>query len=231
MTSHCSASAFGLSAHTAPAARWRSAAARRMSWTTSSCPAFCKLAAMLAPIVPSPMKPTFMCLSRIQKPLSRTVGEGARGRSRRRVSVSVTKALTLPALRAGPVPLPRCGRGLCSLPRREHVLGDLGRGHCRWPAGVKGEMRDDLADLLLGDTVVEGAVEVAGQLPLAAERDQRRDDDQAAVALLQAGTLPDLAEQHLLAVIDQVGNDVADRVARRICLRLGHGFLRWGLGD
>src|SRR5205814_5868511 len=93
-----------------------------------------------------------------------------------------------------------------------------------------GEMRDDLADLLLGDAVVEGAVEMAGQLPLAAERDQRRDDDQAAVALLQAGTLPDLAEQHLLAVIDQVGNDVADRVARRICLRLGHGFLRWGLG-
>src|SRR3954465_4016481 len=91
-------------------------------------------------------------------------------------------------------------------------------------------MRDDLADLLLGDTVVEGAVEVTGQLPLAAKRDQRRDDDQAGVALLQTGTLPDLAEQHLLAVIDQVGNDVADGVARRICLRLGHGFLRWGLG-
>src|SRR5436190_2243245 len=179
MTSHCSASAFGLSAHTAPAARWRSAAARRMSWTTSSCPAFCKLAAMLAPIVPSPMKPTFMRI--------------------------------LPACETAP--LPQCGRGTKSLPRREHVLGDLRRGHRRRPACIEGEMRDDLADLLLGDAVVEGAVEVTGQLPLAAKRDQRRDDDQAAVALLQAGTLPNLAEQHLFAVIDQVGNDVADRVA------------------
>ena len=86
-------------------------------------------------------------------------------------------------------------------------------------------MGDDLADLLLGDAIVESAVEVTGQLPLAAERDQGRDDDQTAVAP-SGRTLPDLAEQHLLAVIDQIGNDIADRFSRRICLRLGHGFLR-----
>ena len=74
-------------------------------------------------------------------------------------------------------------------------------------------MGDDLAELVLGNTVVERAVEMADQLPLAAERDQGRDDDQAAVALLQAGALPDLAEQPLLAVIDQIGDDVADRFA------------------
>src|SRR5512133_3995645 len=105
---------------------------------------------MLAPIVPSPMKPTFMPLSRIGVALSLNTGEG-----------------------------------LLRLPLREHVLGDLRRGHRRRPAGIKGEMRDDLADLLLGDAVVERAVEMAGQLPLAAERDQGCDDDQAAVALLQ----------------------------------------------
>src|SRR3954447_13029812 len=63
MTSHCSAKAFGESAQLAPAAMCRSAAARLMSCTTSSYPAFCRLAAMLAPIVPSPIKPTFMYIS------------------------------------------------------------------------------------------------------------------------------------------------------------------------
>src|SRR2546423_14420178 len=122
MTSDSAASVFGLSAHTAPAARWRSAAARRMSCTTSSYPAFCKLAAMLAPIVPSPIKPTFI--------------------------------LNSPSLRNGPSPaVPE--RGFCGLPLREHVLGNLRRGHRRRPAGVESEMGDNLADLLLGDAVVE----------------------------------------------------------------------------
>src|SRR5207248_2154966 len=129
MTSHSAASAFGLSAHTAPAARWRSAAARRISWTTSSYPAFCRLAAMLAPIVPSPIKPTFI--------------------------------LNSPSLRNSPSPAAR-ERGFCGLALREHVLGDLRRRHRRRPAGVESKMGDDLADLLLGDAVVEGAVEMPG---------------------------------------------------------------------
>src|SRR6266496_547508 len=117
------------------------------------------------------------------------------------------------------LPLPAGGerdrvRGYFScLPLLEDVLGDRGRGHCRGPAGVEGEMRDDFADLLLGDAVVEGAIEMTDQLPLAAERDQGGDDDQAAVALLEAGALPNLAEEPLFAVVDQVGNDVAHRFA------------------
>ena len=39
---------------------WGAAASRRTSWTTSSWPAFCRLAAMWRPMVPSPMNPTFM---------------------------------------------------------------------------------------------------------------------------------------------------------------------------
>src|SRR5438045_9077932 len=117
------------------------------------------------------------------------------------------------------------------LPRREDILGDLRRGHRRRPAGVESEMRNDLADLLLGDAVVERSVEMAGQLPLAAERDQGRDDNQAAIALLQARSLPDLAEQPLLAVIDQAGNDIAHGFPSCICLRLCHDFVRyhWGV--
>src|SRR5207237_8468736 len=104
-----------------------------------------------------------------------------------------------PSARAPPSPAVR-ERGF-PLPLLEDVLGDRGRGHCRGPAGVEGEMGDDLADLLLGDAVVEGTIEMADQLPLAAERDQGGDDDQAAVALLEAGALPDLAEEPFFAVV------------------------------
>src|SRR5262245_4821073 len=59
-TSEASATLRGVSAQVAPAARCGAAASRRMSLTTSSNPPFCTFAAMLAPIVPSPMNPTFM---------------------------------------------------------------------------------------------------------------------------------------------------------------------------
>src|SRR5829696_1732470 len=102
----------------------------------------------------------------------------------------------------------------------EHVLGDEGGGHRGRPAGIEREVGDDFAQLGLGDAVVEGAFEMADQLLLPAERDQGRDHDQAAVALRQARTLPDIAEQHLLGIVDQPRDDVADRVTRRGRLRL-----------
>src|SRR4051812_13331190 len=80
----------------------------------------------------------------------------------------------------------------------EHVLGDEGGSHRGWPAGVEREMRDDLAQLGLRHTVVDRAFEMAGELLLAAERDQCGDDDQAAVALRQARPFPDITEQHRL---------------------------------
>src|SRR4051812_4545356 len=48
----------------------------------------------------------------------------------------------------------------------EHVLGDQRGGHRGRPAGVEGEMGDDLAQLGLGHAVVQRAFEVAGQLLL-----------------------------------------------------------------
>src|SRR5215218_2920733 len=59
-TSHCSAIAFGVAPHSAPASRCFVAASRRTSSTTSLYCDFCRLAAMKAPMVPRPMNPIFM---------------------------------------------------------------------------------------------------------------------------------------------------------------------------
>src|SRR4051794_13133504 len=59
-TSHCSAMAFGVAPHSAPASRCFAAASRRTSSTTSLYCDFCRLAAMKAPMVPRPMNPIFM---------------------------------------------------------------------------------------------------------------------------------------------------------------------------
>src|SRR4029077_18611871 len=37
----------------------------------------------------------------------------------------------------------------------EHILRHECRGHCRRPAGVESQVRDDLAELILGDAIVE----------------------------------------------------------------------------
>src|SRR5262245_52831304 len=58
--SHCSATDLGVSAHSAPWSRCRWAASRRTSFTTSLYCDFCRLAAIWAPMVPSPMNPIFM---------------------------------------------------------------------------------------------------------------------------------------------------------------------------
>ena len=65
-TSLASATRRAESAQTHPAARCGAAASRRKSFTTSSWPAARTLSAMLAPMVPSPMNPTFMKFSSLQ---------------------------------------------------------------------------------------------------------------------------------------------------------------------
>src|SRR5215471_19370301 len=65
----------------------------------------------------------------------------------------------------------------------EHVFGDEGGSHCRRPPGVKCEMGDDFAEFVLRKAVIERALQMADQLLFAAERDQGRTSDQAAVAL------------------------------------------------
>src|SRR5262249_17351233 len=120
-----SATARGVSAHTAPAVRYGSAAARRKSWTTSSWPAFCRLAAIPAPITRQPMNPIFFSSS----------------------ALMLCPALFL----------------------LEHVFRHQCRSHRRRPAGIECEMGDDLAKFVFAQTVVEGALQMADELLLAAE--------------------------------------------------------------
>src|SRR5262249_33222919 len=98
---------------------------------------------------------------------------------------------------------------------REDVLGDLGGGHRRRPAGVERQMRNDLADLVLCNAVGQGAGEMAFELPLATQRDQRRDDDKAAVTLRKSGPLPDFAVDDLVGHLRQLWHRAADRFAGR----------------
>src|SRR6516225_3871415 len=95
----------------------------------------------------------------------------------------------------------------------EHVLGDESRGHRCRPAGIEGEMGDNFAELILAEPIVERPLQMANELFLAAERDQGRAGNQAAVALRKAWTLPDFAEQHPFAEVDQPGNDIANLLA------------------
>src|SRR5262249_36054892 len=87
---------------------------------------------------------------------------------------------------------------------------------------------DELADLVLGDAIGEGAVEMALELLRPVHRGQRGDGDQAAVALREAGPLPHVAEQDLLRQIDELRDDSANGLARRVGgLRCGHDASRW----
>src|SRR5262252_1635787 len=112
-----------------------------------------------------------------------------------------------------------------ALPLLEYILGDERRGHRCRPAGVEGEMGDHFAELVLAETVIQRPLQVACELPFTAERDEGRAGNQAAVALGESRTLPDFAEQHPLAEIDQPRHDIADLLAGRRGLCLRHGFL------
>src|SRR4029450_11400037 len=85
-------------------------------------------------------------------------------------------------------------------------------------------MGDEFEQLLLLDAVVDGALEVADLLLGAIERHQGGAGDQAAVTLGEAGPLPDVAEQHVVGQVDQLGRECAQSVAgsRRIGRSLGH---------
>ena len=58
-------------------------------------------------------------------------------------------------------------------------------------------MRDQLDQLIPADAVVERPLQMKGELVGAVERDQGCDRDQAAIALGQAGTFPDIPNSTL----------------------------------
>src|SRR5262245_36467059 len=71
-------------------------------------------------------------------------------------------------------------------------------------------MGDDLADLFLGDAVVQRAFQVTRQLVGPIHGDERRNRNEAPIALGEARALPDVTEEHLLAQVDELRRDASD---------------------
>ena len=86
-------------------------------------------------------------------------------------------------------------------------------------------MSDDLAELVLGQAVVERPLQVTHQLLFAAEGDLCCTSVQATIALRETRAFPDFAEQYSFTEVDETRNDITDLLAGRRWLRLRHGFL------
>src|SRR5262245_61321995 len=95
----------------------------------------------------------------------------------------------------------------------EDILGDERAGHGDGPTAIEGKVRDQRADLLGSNSVVERALEMALELLGAIERDEGCACDQAAIALRQSRPLPDIPVDHLLGQVDELGDNGADLVA------------------
>src|SRR4030095_3654657 len=71
-------------------------------------------------------------------------------------------------------------------------------------AGVERWVGDYLAYFVTRDAVGQRALQVPRQLVGPVHRGERRDCNQAAIALGESGPLPDVAEEYFLAQIDQL---------------------------
>src|SRR3954465_764262 len=129
---------------------------------------------------------------------------GARGRGRERRRIRRREA--------GAASSASCGSSF------EQLLRFRPRRHRVRPAGIEGEVGDELDEFLLGHAVLDGAGEVEAHLLGLARGNERRAGDQAPVAFRELRALPDVAEQHLLGDLDELRGKVGKRV-------LGHlGF-------
>src|ERR1044071_8420859 len=92
-------------------------------------------------------------------------------------------------------------------------------------AGIEGEMSDDLADLFLGDAVLDRAVEVRGELLGPIGRNQSSERHQAAVALRAPRAFPQIAVHDVMGVLHQRRNERLDAVALGGWRGFGHWLL------
>jgi AraC-like DNA-binding protein len=65
-------------------------------------------------------------------------------------------------------------------------------------------VRDRLDQLIFADAIVQRTAKMGREFIRPIERDERRHGDQAAVALGQAGSLPNVAEEHVIGEISQL---------------------------
>src|SRR5947207_1469027 len=133
-------------------------------------------------------------------------------------SATATRAPSRANKSAVPRPMPRAAPVMratfpSSMPAMTHssllfgaFLEDvLRRGNRRQgvrPAGIEGQMRDDLGDLARLHTVIERKLELMRQLDRLVARDQRRQGDDAAVARRQSGAPPQVGERALRVFLE-----------------------------
>src|SRR5258705_3559845 len=114
----------------------------------------------------------------------------------------------------------------------EHFLEYGQRGKCVWPAGVEGEMRNDLAGLLLRQPVIHRPAQMIRDLRDLTGCHEGTDGNKAPVARRQTGPQPKIPEQHVCRILDDPGGDVPELLTDpRRPLRLGcliEGKLRAG---
>src|SRR5215470_3651440 len=106
--------------------------------------------------------------------------------------------------------------------RPEYLDGDTAGVHRAGPARIERHVGDQPLQLGLRHPVVERPLHMAPHLVGPVERGQHCHRDQAAVALAQVGMLPYIAEQHVVAELPQLGNEL---VHRR--LLLSHVSISW----
>src|SRR3954452_11014254 len=94
----------------------------------------------------------------------------------------------------------------------EDLLGHGHRTHGFRPAGVEGEVREGLDQLLLGRAVVLRELQVVRELLGVPAGGERGDGDQAALLRRQLRPRPRLAEEHVVREVHQRGSEVAEHL-------------------
>src|SRR3954467_3313680 len=97
----------------------------------------------------------------------------------------------------------------------ENLLRDQRGGAGIGPAAIEREVRDQLDQLFLLHAVVERAPDMPANLVGPAERDERRDGDEAAVALDEPRALPHIAEYDFLGELTELGENIFHLADRR----------------
>src|SRR5918996_2890134 len=95
--------------------------------------------------------------------------------------------------------------------RSEHLDGDTAGVYRAGPAGIERHVGDQPFQLGLRHAVVERPLHMAPHLVGPVERSQHCHRDQAPVTLAQVGMFPYVAEQHVVAELSQLGNELVHR--------------------
>src|SRR5262245_19790646 len=85
----------------------------------------------------------------------------------------------------------------------DHFLDDWRRRARVGPTDVEGEMTEHLAGLLLRQSVIHRPVQVIGDLSHLSGRDESAHGGEAPVSRRQAGSQPEIPEEHVGRVLDE----------------------------